>query len=268
MERSGTATPEPTPAGGDTTDVADALAADDQDLRASLADLSRLTLDSGSDGLENLLRHVAAFAVRAIPGADGAGLTLLENDRPDTIVASADFVREVDAIQYTLGQGPCITAAAEGRTVMSGSLNGERRWPRFGPKVARLGVHSVLSLPLMGTHGALGAMNVYGHAQDSFDQRSIELGELFAVPAAISVRNAQVLAQAKRVAARLQAALTSRTVIDQALGILISRSGCSTDEAFAKLVTMSQADNHKVSAIAQQLVDDARRRARSRHSSD
>ncbi|MCW2529004.1 MAG: hypothetical protein JWM76_3864 [Pseudonocardiales bacterium] len=244
------------------------VAADDVDLRASLADLSHLMMDSGPDGLEDLLRHVAAFAVRAIPGADGAGLTLLENDRPDTIVASAEFVKEVDAIQYGLGQGPCITAAAEGRTVISGSLHGEKRWPRFGPRVAQLGVHSVLSLPLMGSHGALGAMNVYGHARDSFDQRSIEMGELFAVPAAISVRNAQVLAQAKRVAERLQTALTSRSIIDQALGILMSRSGGDADQAFAKLVTMSQADNQKVSAVAQLMVDDARRRAQARHARD
>jgi GAF domain-containing protein len=244
------------------------ILADDNQLRASLTDLSQLVMDSGPDGLEELLRHVAAFAVRAIPGADGAGLTLLENDRPDTIVASGEFVKEIDAIQYGLGQGPCITAAAEGRTVMSGSLQDERRWPLFGPRVAQLGVHSVLSLPLLGAGAALGAMNVYGHAKDSFDQRSIELGELFAVPAAISVRNAQVLAQTKRVASRLHAALTSRSIIDQARGIVVSRSGCTADEAFDKLVTISQAENRKVAIVAQSIVDDARRRARARHSGD
>jgi len=47
---------------------------------------------------------VAAYAVRAIPGADGAGLTLLEDDRADTIVAAAPFVREIDDIQYGIGQ--------------------------------------------------------------------------------------------------------------------------------------------------------------------
>src|SRR5580698_2025409 len=163
MEPTGNAPPEPTQPGSGR--VTSSPVADDVDLRASLTDLSNLTMDSGPDGLEDLLRHVAAFAVRAIPGADGAGLTLLESDRPDTIVASAEFVREVDAIQSSLGQGPCITAAAEGHTVMSGSLQGEKRWPKFGPRVAQLGVHSVLSLPLMGARGALGAMNVYGHAK-------------------------------------------------------------------------------------------------------
>ena len=240
-------------------------ASDSIDLRASLADLAGLVMDSQPGGLEELLRHVAAFAVRAIPGADGAGLTLLEDGRPDTLVASAEFVKEVDRIQYSLGQGPCISAAADGRTVVSGSLQLERRWPRFGPRVAALGVHSVLSLPLMGPAGALGAMNVYAHAKNSFDQRAIELGELFAVPAAISVRNAQILAQTKRVATTLQSALTSRSVIDQALGIVISRSGCNADEAFHKLVAISQAENRKVPAVAQHMVEEARRRARARH---
>ena len=122
-------------------------AAEDDDLAVSLAALSRLS--SGRLGLEDLLTQVATFAVRAIPGADGAGLTLIEADRADTIVKSAPFVREIDDIQYGLGEGPCISAAATGRTMRSGSLGGDPRWPRFGPRVGRLGVHSVLSLPLI-----------------------------------------------------------------------------------------------------------------------
>ena len=238
-------------------------AEDDVELRESLAALSRLAM--GQLGLQHTLTHIAAFAVRAIPGADGAGLTLLEDDRADTIVASADFVREIDAIQYGIGEGPCITAAAERRTVHSGSLGGERAWPRFGPRVGRLGVHSVLSLPLLTSGSVLGAMNVYAHAKDAFDERSVELGELFAVPAAISVQNAQALAHARRLATQLQTALTSRAVIDQALGILMSRSGCTPGEAFDKLRAISQTENRKSSVVAQSILDEAVRRARARH---
>ena len=90
-------------------------------------------------GLEDLFTRVATYAVRAIPGADGAGLTLLEADRADTIVATATFVSEIDDIQYGLGQGPCITAARKGQTIMSGSLGSDPRWRKFGGAVARLG---------------------------------------------------------------------------------------------------------------------------------
>ncbi len=114
--------------------------------------------------------------MQAIPGADGAGLTLLEEGRSNTIVATAPFVREIDDVQYGMGQGPCISAASEGRTVMSGSLGADSRWPRFGGRVARLGVHSVVSLPLITLDGVVGAMNVYAHAKNSFSSRAAELG--------------------------------------------------------------------------------------------
>ena len=88
-------------------------------------------LVAGSLGLPELLAEVSAFAVHAIPGADGAGVTLLRLDRVDNMVealaASAPFVAEIDEIQYvTLKEGPCITAALQRRTVRSGSLGGER----------------------------------------------------------------------------------------------------------------------------------------------
>lgn len=242
--------------------------ADDADLRDSLARLSQLAVGQGQSGLEEMLTHVAAFAANAIPGADGAGLTLLEDGQADTIVASAQFVREVDAIQYGLGEGPCITAAAERRTVVCGSLDREAAFPRFGQRVGRLGVNSVLSLPLLGPDRVLGAMNVYAHARNAFDQRAVQLGELFAVPAAISVQNAQALFQARRLATHLQAALTSRATIDQALGILLSRTGGTPEEAFDRLRVLSQSRNEKLAIVAQSIVEEAIRRARARHTGD
>jgi GAF domain-containing protein len=238
----------------------------DADLSWSLDALSRLALGEGQAGLEDLLRHVSEFSVRAIPGADGAGLTLLERGQAPTIVASTDFVSEVDAIQYGLGEGPCITAATEGRTVRSGRVNTDPQWPRFGSRVAQLGVHSALSLPLRVDHNTVGAMNIYAHARNAFDDRAVSLGEMYAVPAAISVQNAQALSHAQRLATQLQAALGSRATIDQAIGIVMSRSGCLADEAFDKLRIVSQAENRKLILIAQQIVEEAIRRARARNS--
>ncbi len=238
------------------------------ELRVNLTALSGLV--TGSLGLEELLARVATFAARAIPGADGAGVTLLRLDRVDNIVealaASAPFVAEIDEIQYSvLNEGPCITAALQRRTVRSGSLGGEKLWPRFGPRVGRLGVHSVLSLPLLLPDQVVGAINVYAHAKGAFDDRAAELGELFAAPAAVAVHNAQVLARAQALAEQLQAALRSRPVIDQAVGILRARSGGSADEAFARLRAISQSENVKLVAVAERLVDEAVRRARARH---
>lgn len=241
---------------------------DEADLQAGLAGLAGLV--TRSLGLDELLTRVANSAVRAIPGADGAGVTLLRLDRDEHIVealaASAPFVSEIDAIQYEiLNEGPCITAAREERTIRSGSLGGEAMWPRFGPRVGRLGVHSVLSLPLLLPDQVVGAINVYAHHKDTFDEHAAELGELYAAPAAVAVHNAQVLSQALALTAQLQTALSSRPVIDQAIGLLRGRSGGTSEEAFGRLRAISQSENTKLAIIAQRIVDEAVRRARARH---
>src|SRR6476660_599336 len=191
----------------DRTRTSEQVSADHADLRAGIDDLAGLV--AGSLGLPELLAEVAAFAVRAIPGADGAGVTLLRLDRVDNMVAalaaSAPFVAAIDEIQYvTLNEGPCITAVLERRTVRSGSLGGEKMWPRFGPSVGRWGVHSALSLPLLLSEQVIGALNVYAYGRDVFDQHAVELGESFAKPAAVAVHNAQILADALALTAKLR----------------------------------------------------------------
>ena len=243
--------------------------ADLADLQASLADLAGLV--TSSLGLQDLLGQVATFAARAIPGADGAGVTLLRVDRAgnriEALASSAPFVAAIDEIQYViLNEGPCVTAALERRTVRSGSLGGEKMWPRFGPRVGRLGVHSALSLPLLLPGHVVGAINVYAHGKDVFDAHAAELGELFAKPAAVAVHNAQILAQALTLTVQLQTALSTRPVIDQAIGLMRGRSGGTADEAFERLRAISQSEHRKVADVAQHIVDEAVRRARARHS--
>lgn len=96
----------------------------DEQLGRSLADLSGVAL---SAPLQEVLTKIADFAAQAIPGAHGAGLALIEADRPDTVVASAPFVHHVDDAQYRLGEGPCLQACAERRTQISAGLASESR---------------------------------------------------------------------------------------------------------------------------------------------
>lgn len=227
----------------------------EDDLSLSLEDLARLL--TGETSLKSTLTRVATLAVQAIPGAEGAGLTLLEQDRPQTVIATDDFVREVDDVQYGLGEGPCISAVSARRTFTSGNLGGEPMWPRFGPRVGRLGVHSALSLPLLVNDQAIGSLNVYARPHGSFDAEAVRLGEAFASPAAVSVANARALAQAERLVEQLTDALRSRAGIDQALGVVMSLTGCTPDEAFTQLREQSQARQVKLVDVARELVADA-----------
>lgn len=243
--------------------------ADEVDLRSGILGMAGLV--AGACGLGELLGEVAAFATHAIPGADGASVALLPaRHGTETIQicsATEEFVREIDNVQYQeLDEGPCVTCMQTGRATVSGSLGSDGRWPHFGGRVARMGVHSALSLPLHVGDGILGAINAYARTRDAFGEHAVALGSQFAGPAAVSVHNAQVLDSARERTEHLQRALANRAVIDQAIGIIRSRTGASAEEAIERLKRLSQTENVKLVIVAERLVEEAVRRARARHS--
>jgi transcriptional regulator with GAF, ATPase, and Fis domain len=241
--------------------------ADELDLHDGLRRLSGMV--TGARDAVELLRQVAEFAAGAIPRVDGAGVALIDETTGlatlQTAAATAGFVHDIHAVQYSdLGEGPCITCTQTQRATVSGSLGADTRWPRFGGRVARMGVHSALSLPLIVGEQVIGAINCYANSQDAFGEHAVRLGTQFSEPAAVSIYNAELLAGARAHVDRLQQALENRTVIDQAVGIIRSRSGASAEVAFQRLIQMSQTGNVKLRVVAARLVEDAVRRAQAR----
>ncbi|BBZ63612.1 GAF and ANTAR domain-containing protein [Mycolicibacterium monacense] len=223
---------------------------------------------AGAGSVTELLNKVAQFAVRAIPGVEGAGVALIDREGLPSIQtwsATAPFVNEIDLVQYRdLHEGPCLTCMHSLRPTISGSLGSDQRWPHFGGRVARMGVHSALSVPLIVDDRTLGAINAYAAHRDAFGEHAVQLACEFAGPAAVAVYHARLLADAHESTDRLQRALASRAVIDQAIGIIRSRSGVSGEEAFARLTRISQSENVKLHIVAERLVEEAVRRAQAR----
>ena len=251
--------PEPSPTQRET---------DEAELYAGLHGVAGIV--AGAQGVIDLLRDVAEFAAQAIPGADGASVALIDPrlgiSSVQTWAATELLVHEIDTVQYDeLNEGPCITCMQSQRPTVSGSLGGDSRWPHFGGRVARMRVHSALALPLIVGDQVIGSVNAYAKKRDAFAEHAVRLGSQFARPAAVSVYNAQLFANAQEHTMRLQRALDSRAVIDQAIGIIRSRSGGSAEEAFERLAQISQTENIKLHAVAQRLVEEAVRRARARH---
>ncbi|BBY28190.1 GAF and ANTAR domain-containing protein [Mycolicibacterium sediminis] len=243
---------------------------DEVDLHQGLSSLAHVVADARS--VEDLLSDVASFAVQAIPGVDGAGVTLVEfvsgSPRAHAWAATPGFVRDIEILQYNkLQEGPCITCMQTRRPAVSGSIGSDDRWPRLRGSVARMGVHSVLALPMLIGDKVIGAINSYAYERDVFAEHAVRVGEQFAAPAAVSIYNAQLLATARESTERMRRALESRTVIDQAIGIVRSRSGIAAEDAFERLTKISQAENVKLHVVAERLVDEAVRKAQLRQGS-
>lgn len=238
--------------------------ADDVDLYAGLRGVAGLV--AGGRGVTDLLHDVAEFAARAIPGVDGAGVTLIDVcGGVKAWAVTVPFVEDIDRLQHAeIKEGPCVTCMHTRRPTVSGSLGSDSRWPHFGGRVARMGVHSALALPMMVGDQLVGAINTYAKSRDAFGDHAVELGSQFAGPAAVSVLNAQLLDHAQARTRQLQSALGTRATIDQAIGIIRARSGVGAQVAFDRLVRMSQTENMKLHVVAERLVEEAVRRAKAR----
>jgi GAF domain-containing protein len=242
--------------------------ADEEDLQTGLSGLAAIVVDALT--VDESLTQIAEFAAHAIPGADGAGVSVADPSvAPLGIQARAvtnDFVAKIDKLQYEIHQeGPCITSIRTARPCVSGSIADDARWPHLGAAVVRLGLNSALSLPLIVREQVIGVINAYAYTLDAFAEHAVATGTKFARPAAVTVHNARLLMAAQQRAERLQQALGTRSVIDQAVGIIRARSGVSAEEAFDRLIKISQDDNVKLHIVAERLVEATVRRARARH---
>lgn len=179
---------------------------------------------------------LAVLTAETIPGADGAGVALMNGLQVEQLAASSIFASDIDAIQYEIGEGPCLTAVAEGRTISSGQLGrDETRWPEFGLRSQHLELRSVLSLPLMVGRRATASLNIYAHAASAFDEQAVARGEQLARSAAVAVQNARALHSAEAFATRFEVALRDQAVLTVAIALLQESRRLSVADAYAFL---------------------------------
>ena len=199
--------------------------------------------------LNDTLQTIVEVACNSVPGFDQVGIATLE--KKGKIVTSAftgDLVLHLDKVQYGLREGPCSAALLGTDAISVSSLRHEQRWTQYVPHALAAGVRSQMTVKLHLAQATMGGINFYSTTSDEVGPDAQALGRLFATHAAIALGHAYERET-------LNAALESRTVIGQAVGILMERYEMSADRAFAFLVRASSHANIKLRAVAQELVD-------------
>jgi transcriptional regulator with GAF, ATPase, and Fis domain len=202
----------------------------------------------GQEDVQHTLQRIVDLAVDTVDGCDHAGISLLRNKKGITPAASDGIPARVDAIQYEVDEGPCLSAIRDHQIFQTGDLSREARWPRFSARARReTGVTSMLSFQLFVAGDTLGALNLYSKSADAFDHQAKAVGSVFAAHAAMALSTALHEEQ-------MAEALQSRDVIGQAKGMLMAREGVDAEEAFAVLKRASQRLNVKLREVATQVV--------------
>ena len=203
--------------------------------------------------LDSILGHIGRLGVGALEGWDAAATTLVEENRVATFGSTAERIDSIDQAQYDAGRGPCVDALGGEHHYFDG-VTIQPRWRQFAEAAAESGIYSVASFPMTLGDEVIGALNFYSNEREALRPGQKEEGLLFAGQAAVTVSNAKAFSALGTQVEQLEEGLQTRTMIGQATGLLMAQEGLTSEEAFKKLVHVSQNANVKLREIAQRYV--------------
>ena len=204
--------------------------------------------------LDDTLQGITELAKQVIPGTLDVSVTMLDGERARTIVFTGPLALNLDERQYDAGFGPCMDAAVGGQAVqvVTGQPNSYVEFSRLSREA---GVSHVLSVPLPVPGRTVGALNTYAALDGDFHQAEVELAESFATFAAVAVANAATSAGTGHLNQDLRSALQSRTVIEQAMSILMADQHSSAADAFDSMVQLSEARERSLHDTARSIIE-------------
>ena len=222
---------------------------------AAFAELSKIM--HGDQSLDQTLERIAALACVAIRDITEVSVTMVDGDQATTAVFTGQLAVDLDERQYENGSGPCLDAAATGQTIVV-DLDADNPYRDFTNAGRRAGITHSVTVGLPDPHRTVGALNLYASTPEPLANRTIERAQLFASYAGAAVANAALGNPTPELADQMHAAMQSRSVIEQAKGILMERLGCDADNAFSYLSKLCQRSDRKLSDIAHWLVENPR----------
>ncbi len=149
--------------------------------------------------------------------------------------------------------GPWQECLATGQLITVADLSSDtRRWPEFTRAALLAGLGSVTVIPVRSRSDVTGALALL--SETVLDATGIHLACSLADAAGAGIVLSDELRRQERSIAQLQAALTSRIVIEQAKGILAERWKLAPDEAFDRLRKYARANQFRLPDLAQAII--------------
>ena len=190
------------------------------------------------------LRTAVRLAVHLMPGAEHAGISVIERgNKIRTLAWTDEVVRSAESRHTGREQhGPWdqLWNSPVARITDSEADDG---WD----VLAALGLRSALSLRLRADRRRLTVLTAYARKPGAFDEEATRVGRLFSAHVSIALDSATVREQ-------LTEAMHTRDLIGQATGILMERQGIDAAAAFESLVRASQRETVKLRDLARRIV--------------
>lgn len=187
----------------------------------------------------------------------GAGIMLMSGETPQgSACTSNDVSAQIEELQYTLGEGPCIDAYHQERVVLEPDLANPMttRWVGFTAPAVRAGVRAVFGFPLQVGSVRLGALNLYRDRPGSLSDEQHADGLVVADVAAHAVLVMQANAPPGSLAPELESDTGMQSVVYQASGMVAVQLGVSVAQALIRLRAYSFANDQRLADVAHDVV--------------
>ena len=215
---------------------------------AALLELQTILLDAVS--VEDLAERVARAAAVHVGPATSATITLRRDGRPTLMSASDPAAADCDEVEYATGDGPCLDAIDIGRLVHVADIAEETRWPLWRAAAQDRGFGSAAALPRVVRPGVEIALNLYAPEPRAWTEPALSVADIYADQVACGLALFLRTADQAELNADLRAALVSRAVIDQAIGVIMAENRCTSAEAMSILRSAARHRKTKLRDVA------------------
>lgn len=136
--------------------------------------------EAGLEGPELLPVRLARACARMLP-VDGAGISLVDGAQQRVpLGASSEAASDAERLQFTVGEGPCMTSQNSRMPVFGVEEDLRRRWPVFSDLlIGSTPYRAVVALPLQPALAGAGAIDLY--FEDSEGVPGLDVFEALAV---------------------------------------------------------------------------------------
>lgn len=220
-------------------------------------DLARETaglLNIGDKSRTRSLNELVEIASRQVRACSGATAVLWhERDLVD-MAASHPDVSHLIEVELHSQRGPELEALAAEESILCPDTLGEARWPEYAHAALYRGVRCSVTLAHRSGDAAV-TLSLFGTRPRVLDPDQLPIAELLLAIGGAVLGNMASYGEARRTVLQLREAAESRTVVDQAKGILMNAEGCTADRALAQMREISQQHNIKVTEVARRIID-------------
>lgn len=188
----------------------------------------------------------------------GAGLSVMTDRGPGGMLAASDGPAAVlEDLQFTLGEGPCIDSARTDRPIFDADLerSGRGRWPRFATGALDAGVRAVFAFPLSVGGIRVGVLDLYRDTPGDLAESVMVDAESHADAATMLLLHLHAEAPLHDTESGWAAAITDRSEVHQATGMISVQSGVSLADALLLLRARAFAAERPLDAVARDVVD-------------